>query len=141
MKRVKVLLIILLLSFIITTGTASSFNFNKSNFSIPLQDYSNKINDLRQNSKDNLFSGFIFEPIDIQLEDDAFHGPKGLYSYEWWYFDATLDNGYSVQISIRSLNVVNRVFFTTSLNIYKDGDTVSNSQNIYYAEKQRQVSK
>jgi predicted secreted hydrolase len=135
MKRVKILLIILLLSFIITTGTASSFHFNKSNFLIPLQDYSNKINDLRQNSKDTPFNDFIFEPIDIQLEDDAFHGPKGLYSYEWWYFDATLDNGYSVQISIRSLNVVNRVFFTTSLNVYKDGYTVSNSQNIYYKEE------
>jgi hypothetical protein len=135
MKRAKVLLIILLLCFIITTGTASSFHINKSNFLNQLQNYSNKVNDLSQNSKDTDFNDFLFEPIDIQLEDDAFHGPKGLYSYEWWYFDASLDNGYSVQISIRVLNVLNRVFFTTGLNVYKDGDTVSDSQKIYYKEE------
>ena len=78
---------------------------------------------------------FVFEPLDIQLEDDAFHGPKDLYSYEWWYFDASLTNGYSIQLSIRVLNMFQRVLFTTSLNVYKDGDAVSESQKIYYREE------
>ena len=135
MKKVRVVLIIILLCFVIIAGNVSSFNLHQLNFSNRLQNLSDKVNGIVYSSEDYGSDDFIFKPIDIQLEDDAFHGPKGLHSYEWWYFDASLDNGFSVQINIRVLNVLNRVFFTTGLNVYKNGNIISNSYNTYFNEQ------
>jgi len=132
LKRATVILIIFLLCLFLVAGNVSSFFIPKLNFSNRLQDYSNKINDISQCNQDNTFDDFLFEPIDIELKDDAFHKSRGLHFCEWWYFDAAFDNGFSVQINIRALNVLNRVVFITGVNVYKDGDVVSNSIQRYF---------
>ena len=135
MKKATIILITVLLCLFIIAGNVSSFHIPKLNFSNRLQGYSNKVADIDQSNEDNIFDDFLFEPVDVKLEDDAFHGSKGLHSYEWWYFDASLDNGFSVQISIRVLNVLNRALFMTGINVYKDGDIVSNSHQRYLKDQ------
>lgn len=80
-------------------------------------------------------NNFLFNIYDLEFSDNAYHGPKGLYSYEWWYFDATLDNGYSVQVSIRCLSVLYRTIFFVGLNLYRDGVTLLNNQKMYVNEE------
>jgi len=135
LKRATVILIIFLLCLFLVAGNVSSFLMPKLNISNRLQDFSDNINDISQCNQDDFLNDFLFEPIDIELKDDAFHKSRGLYSYEWWYFDASLDNGYSIQLSIRVINVVNKNLFTIGLNVYKDGDLVSNNQKIYLKEQ------
>ena len=132
MKRATVILIIFLLCLFLVAGNVSSFLIPKLNFSNRIQDISDKINDISQGNPDDIFDDFIFEPIDIELEDDAFHRSRGLHFNEWWYFDASFDNGFCVQISIRALNVLNRALFMTGINVYKDGDVVSSSNQRYF---------
>jgi len=83
-----------------------------------------------QNSKE---SKFQFFPQNITLKDDAFHGSKALNFTEWWYFDATFDNGYSIQLSVRVLSVMKRFIFFTflRLDIYKDRKLQSHKRKIY----------
>ncbi len=132
MKRATVILIIFLLCLILVAGNVSSFFIPKLNFSNRLQDYTDKIKDVSQCNQGDIFDDFLFEPSDIELKDDAFHRSRGLHFCEWWYFDAAFDNGYSVQLSIRVINVLNRFLFTTGLNVYKDRDLVSNNQMKYF---------
>ena len=73
MKRVVLILVILIL-------------FNSFNFAFS------------QNSKSENKGQYY--PQDVFLSDDAFHGRGILPFIEWWYFDATFDNGYSIQLSV-----------------------------------------
>lgn len=125
MKRIKLVFIILLLCLIIITGNVSSFHNKKL-------DLSNRWYDNIQSKEGDSFDDFLFEPMDIQLKDDAYHGIRSFHSYEWWYFDANLDSGYCIQLSIRVLNVLNRGLYTIGANIYKDGELILNNQNIYF---------
>jgi hypothetical protein len=87
-----------------------------------------------QSSKE---SGFVFSPLELSLKDDAFHGSDALNFTEWWYFDAALNNGYSVQMSVRVLSILKRtIFFAFSrLDIYKDGILKSHKRKIYFGKK------
>lgn len=69
---------------------------------------------------------FVFLTEDVELKDDAFHGSNYLHFTEWWYFDAILDNGYSVQVGIRVLSLINQGLVHLRLDIYKDGELISN---------------
>ena len=41
-----------------------------------------------------------YVPVDIDLEDAAFHRSYDRFLEEWWYFEAIFDNGYSIVLSI-----------------------------------------
>ena len=81
--------------------------------------------------EDNLVREFEFYPEDIELKDDAFHGADTLHFTEWWYFDATFDNGYTAQIGIRVLGLVNQGVVYVRLDIYKEGELESHELKKY----------
>ncbi|MGF3555015.1 MAG: hypothetical protein ACQXXF_07105 [Thermoplasmatota archaeon] len=64
---------------------------------------------------------FLFNPEDIELKDDAFHGTNSINFAEWWYFDAIFDNNYSAQVNIYVFGVLTQKFVISELNIYKNG--------------------
>ena len=60
----------------------------------------------------------------IELKDDAFHGTHNYFSIEWWYFDAILNDDYSLHAgfkvySIRDVGVVYPI-----IEIYKGRDLI-----------------
>ncbi|MBN2603040.1 MAG: hypothetical protein JXA91_02785 [Candidatus Thermoplasmatota archaeon] len=83
-------------------------------------------------SKDDSSRLFDFTPEDISLKDDAFHGSDFFHFTEWWYFDAAFNNGYSIQISIRIMDVFYKSIFLvfTRLDVYKDGELVTHNKEV-----------
>lgn len=81
--------------------------------------------------RSNMFNGFVFSPEDIELKDDAFHGSNTFHFVEWWYFDAILNNGYSIHINIYVFGFMEQRFVVAGLNIYKNGMLEANEQKIY----------
>ncbi len=61
---------------------------------------------------------------DITLQDDAFHGNGNYPFIEWWYFDAKLDNGYTVVLGIQVINIFGNGMVTTRLSLYDDSDII-----------------
>jgi len=89
-----------------------------------------------------------FTPLKIDLKDDAYHDPKGLFYTEWWYFDANLNNGYSAQMNVRVINLYFKKPFLifVRLDIHKDGRLISNNKKIlllkgFYASKKTPLIK
>lgn len=74
---------------------------------------------------------FVFSPEGVELKDDAFHGSSKFGFAEWWYFDAMLSEGYSVEANIQFIGVVNRVFANAKINIYKDGILQADEKKSY----------
>ena len=74
---------------------------------------------------------FTFSPEDAELKDDAFHGADTLHFTEWWYFDAKLNKGYSIQMIIQVISLLDWNLVSTKLNIYKDGELKVNQDKIY----------
>ncbi len=73
-----------------------------------------------------------FEPEDIELKDDAFHKSLKPYFSEWWYFDADLEQGKSIQISFIVLSILNRGLILTRCNFYEDGELLINERKINF---------
>lgn len=71
-----------------------------------------------------------FSPSDLHYKDDAYHGSKSLQFTEWWYFDAVLNDGFSVQMSMRVLSGLRLSFVFLRLDIYKDGDVVAHQRKL-----------
>ena len=78
-------------------------------------------------------SGFKAE--DIELKDDAFHNYNDLNCVEWWYFDATLNDGYSIQIILYVFVILNYKVALTSYEIFKDGVELCNREKFYLQEE------
>ncbi len=147
MKKATVLLIIFLLlntSIVAIGGESSSPNKSllekqiDSLHSLSIIKHNNKIQnyqerlDKRFQSKVNSPVGdFIFSPEDIELKDDAFHGADTLHFTEWWYFDAAFDNGYTAQVGIRVLGIINQGIVSVRLDIYKEGELESHELKKY----------
>ena len=74
---------------------------------------------------------FTFNPEDIVLKDDAFHGGDPLNFAEWWYFDAIFDNNYSAQISIYIFGILNQKFIVTGITLYRNGISVFSNEKYY----------
>ena len=72
-----------------------------------------------------------FNPEDIKLEDDAFHNFNDFNCVEWWYFDANLNDGYSIQIILYVFAIINYKIALTSYKIFKDGVLVCNKEKFY----------
>lgn len=79
----------------------------------------------------NYFSKFVFNPQDIKLEDDAFHGSEAFNALEWWYFDADLNDGYKVQSHIMILKMFTIPFVIERINIYKETELIIERENIH----------
>lgn len=60
-------------------------------------------------------------PRDILPIDDAYHGTTKYAAIEWWYFEAYLNNNYSVVISFTTFSKKHYLTFP-SIEIYKDGE-------------------
>lgn len=73
----------------------------------------------------------FFHPEDINETDDKFHGSKVTYGNEWWYFDAMLNNQYTLQFSIHVYTVLNKGFATIQCNIYKHKQSVISERTLY----------
>jgi predicted secreted hydrolase len=83
---------------------------------------------------------------DIIPADDAFHGSEKRKSAEWWYFDATFTNNYSLHVGVRTFSKKNKGRVTLFLEFYKEGKLVEKaskkfpfsefktSQNLPYVE-------
>lgn len=138
MKKIILLFIILLL---FTTST-TAMSFNSVTLNQISRHYQSKswhpyspIIDIMQNYQEHILkqtrkehtltSDFIFFPEDIELKDDAFHGADTLHFTEWWYFDAIFDNGYTAQVGIRVLGLINQGLIYVRLDIYKEGELES----------------
>ena len=79
----------------------------------------------------NQSSSIGFSPEDIELKDDAFHDINRSNCAEWWYFDAILNDEYSVQVIFYVFSILKIKIAYTSLNIFKDGDPVFPKEKIY----------
>ena len=82
---------------------------------------------------------FEFNPDDISLKDDAFHGSNSLNFAEWWYFDVIFDNNCTAQISIFVFGVLTQKFIVTQINIYSNGISIL-SNNDYYIFNELSIS-
>jgi hypothetical protein len=63
----------------------------------------------------------------LEPDEDALRRPRGLLPYEWWYFEAAFDNGYSAVIIVWPMNYSKpwRRQCTVQLSIYTpDGQTL-----------------
>lgn len=83
---------------------------------------------------------YNFSPQDIVLKDDAYHGSKGLQFTEWWYFDAALNDGYSIQYSARIVSGLKLSFLFIRFDVYKNGHLVTHKRKMYLL-KDVQISK
>jgi len=79
----------------------------------------------------SLSDDFMFTPEEITLEDDAFHGADTLHFTEWWYFDAMLNDGYSIQFIFQIYSMFNQNIVNAKLNVYHDGETVIKKDKLY----------
>ena len=57
---------------------------------------------------------------DIEPKDDAFHGFNQKYSLEWWYFDAILNNNYSIHLGIKIISFGEFGVVREFINFYND---------------------
>jgi hypothetical protein len=78
-------------------------------------------------------AGLTLKPMfstleDVTLKDDAFHG-QGQHAYaEWWYFDAVLDNGYSLTFGVKVFDVLDRGGVNTRVDVYQEGARIAESE-------------
>ena len=76
----------------------------------------------KANESNNMKNDYRFlKAVEITPQDDTFHGNIKLVDIEWWYFDALLDNGYSIQIGLRIYHFRNIGIVRSIINIYKNG--------------------
>lgn len=103
------LLILSTLSFIFTP-------INNSKFLIPKETIPLIYNNLRVE--------------DIEINDTCFHGTSIFHPLEWWYFDASFDNGYSAEFHMNLFSTKKHGFLLTMMNIYKNGELINRTKKI-----------
>ncbi len=110
----------------------NNLNISNSKIKTPLFRNLNILNLIHKElEKNNIFNKFVFNPEDIKLEDDAFHGSEAIHSLEWWYFDADLNNGYKIQTHIMIVKMFTLPFLLTRINIYRETELILKRENIY----------
>jgi len=82
--------------------------------------------------KNKLDKIFIFSPKNIKIKNDALHDHGLIPFTEWWYFDATLNDGYTAQMGIRLISLLKLKLVFTRLDIYKDGKLISHERKTQY---------
>ena len=101
-----------------------------------------------ENLLDTSRIGFKYNPEDITIKDDAFHDSKSLFFTEWWYFDATLNDGYAVQMNVRIASALKKSIFLVylRLELFKDGVRIKRHKKVcsiknFYGSKEKPVIK
>ncbi|MCX6665657.1 MAG: hypothetical protein NT038_06320 [Euryarchaeota archaeon] len=79
--------------------------------------------------------GFVFSPKPVNLSDDAFHGADTIDFTEWWYFDAILNDGYSIQLIFQVISLLDRNVLSTKINMYQNGKLVANAEKIFLPDE------
>jgi hypothetical protein len=148
-KFASILVVLLFLLLAVSTVVESSFLFpNKKerNFEVldsisglkskiltKLNNFKNIFNYFTSDDSNDFTRLFDFIPQDITLKDDAFHRSDLFHYTEWWYFDAAFNDGYSIQMSIRILDVFYTGIFLvfTRLDVYKDGELITHNKEVY----------
>lgn len=129
MKKIVILFIIFILGFTSITPIQEQA---QPQFRLKSENLINYINKNKVKSLNaDLPNSVSFNPEDIQLKDDAFHGSNSLNFAEWWYFDAIFDNNYSIQISIYIFSILNQKFIVTGVTIYRNGIGVFANDEYY----------
>ncbi|MFH1100916.1 MAG: hypothetical protein V1726_02620 [Methanobacteriota archaeon] len=90
---------------------------------------------VNQNTRDSQLDTTTFTPVEVTLNDDAFHGAGTLHFTEWWYFDALLDHGYSIQMIIQIINLMNQQVALVKTNLYNQGNLILSKEKIYGAHE------
>ena len=156
MRRVTILLtIFLLLSMPLVSMGVESFSIKRSflekeidgstllsklNLDGVVCNFQKKIRSFYMNKADDGdgYWDFTFSPEDIELEDDAFHRAdvsSSSHFVEWWYFDAVFDNGYSAQVAVRVMSLLDQdIIIFSRLDIYKDSQLISHKQYMHFLE-------
>ena len=107
--------------FLLVNLSTTIVNADKCLINIPISKEKNNINSLFQQHLQRV-NNFVFSPEDLELIDDAFHGSSKFGFVEWWYFDAMLNKGYSIEVNIHFFSLAYQVFIVVAkINIYKDG--------------------
>lgn len=117
--------------FVITT-TASS-RLQQSNI---IESFLLSTNPIQQHIHSLLYrqqpsNEFNFSPQEISLQDDAFHAADSLHFSEWWYFDAILNDGYSLQFIIQVYSMFNQHMVNARLNLYYQGELIVKKDKFY----------
>ncbi|HMA83000.1 MAG TPA: hypothetical protein VKP59_02100 [Candidatus Thermoplasmatota archaeon] len=73
-------------------------------------------------------SSTSFQPENLTFSDDAYHGSNQTYSTEWWYFDATLNQEYTIQFGIHIHHIITMGIATIHCNIYHKGQSIINER-------------
>jgi predicted secreted hydrolase len=74
----------------------------------------------------------FLKAVEIQPQDDTYHGNIRLLDIEWWYFDAVFENGYSVHIGFRTYHIRRFGIVQSRINIYKDGKIIATELKINF---------
>jgi hypothetical protein len=129
MKKIAILFIVFILIFtsiIHVQAQANPRNIFKSKKLIDLIE-KQKVKSLNSDLPNSL----SFDPEDIELKDDAFHGAD-LFNYaEWWYFDAIFENNLSAQITFYIFSAMTQKFIVVGVTVYKDGFGVFGNEKYY----------
>lgn len=72
----------------------------------------------------------LFQPKNITFIDDAFHPLNQTYGNEWWYFDATFNQRYTLQFSIHVYSVFTTGFATVQCNIYNHTTSIVSERKL-----------
>lgn len=84
----------------------------------------------------------MFIPQDTTLKDDALHKTRGIGHVETWYYDAMLNDGYSMVTLVNVIRTFKIGLVIASLFIYKDGSLMKSikvrksSKHFYGSEDQ-----
>jgi predicted secreted hydrolase len=69
-------------------------------------------------------SSLSFIPENLSNLDDVYHTSEQQYATEWWYFDALLNNQYTIQFSVHVYTFFKTGFATIQCNIYDQGKSI-----------------
>ncbi|RLF44381.1 MAG: hypothetical protein DRN17_04565 [Thermoplasmata archaeon] len=78
----------------------------------------------KMGTHDNKKKYRFLRAMEISPKDDAFHGNINLLDVEWWYFDAILENGYSVHMGVRIYHLGNSGIVQSRITVYREGKSV-----------------
>jgi hypothetical protein len=67
-------------------------------------------------------------PQDVTITDDAYHPANFAPRTEWWYFDASLNDNYTFQASVRITTGVHLGTVISRIDLYKDGQPLTSAR-------------
>jgi len=99
---------------------------------ISLENYNQSEMQLEQKKPQNIIDkGEFLKAKPITPKDDAFHGRFTYLDIEWWYFDAVLEDGYSVHVGVRTYHSKLGGVVKTRIEMYKDGKIIVGAKKFY----------